>query len=230
MSSKAERKALQKALQSEAAAALERWGSEIKVGKAKKGAEGYPFPIYVRRVVPQPESASEFDVGELTIKFIVNGLDVGETPPEVKVADKLPKVMVKAMQKRILGEWLAAIHSEPGVWHIEAMCFWVEENFRLLCGVVDECLDPYMGVSADGATQRRFAVIEPRQEERKLTPEEEAAKAAAEEAEAEAAREYWAKKRAERAEREYQRALEEGERKRQLAEAGLLEEGPQKNI
>jgi len=226
---KAARKALQKALQLEAAKAMELWGSEIKVGKAKKKDPTFPFPIYVRRTVSQPDDACEFDIGEINVRLVVNGLDLEEDPPSVKVTDKLPAVMVKAMEKRVLGEWLAALQSgEPGSWHIVEMLQWCKDNFRLLCGVADQCLDPYMGTSFDGATQRRYAVIEPRQEERKMSQAEKAKAAEDEEAELEAAREYWATRRAERAEKEAERAAIEGAKKKQMADEGVLEKGPVK--
>ena len=226
---KAKRKALQKALQAEAARALELWGRDAKVSKAKKGSPNFPFPIYIQRVVNQPEDASAFDIGELTVRLYVNGLDLATSPVSVKVTDKLPSVMIAAIQQRILAEWVAALQSDPTRWHVEEVLRWVEESFRMLCGLVDKCLDPYMGVTADGATQRRFAVIEPRDvEERKLTQAEKAAKAEEEERKAEEARAYWAKRREERAGKEMERAEAEGERKRALAEKGLLESGPAK--
>jgi len=225
-SAKALRKALKKALKVEAKACVEKWGDQIKISKGKGES---PFPIYVRRTIPQPAAASDFDLAELTVRLYINGLDTKETPVSVRVTTQLPVELKAAVEGNISTAWEATLKATEGqaAWHLVTMLQWVEDSFRQLLGLVPKCLDTYLGVTADGATQRRIAIIEP-VVEKVLTEEEKAALAEKEAEEAERAKAYWEAKREEREAEEQKRREADAAEKRRLAEEGLLESKPAK--
>eukprot|EP00929_Paragymnodinium_shiwhaense_P012446 TRINITY_DN11963_c0_g1_i1.p1 TRINITY_DN11963_c0_g1~~TRINITY_DN11963_c0_g1_i1.p1 ORF type:complete len:275 (-),score=108.29 TRINITY_DN11963_c0_g1_i1:225-1049(-) len=168
-------------LQTELKAAKEKWEDYTKLGKAKKEAENFPFPVWVSVAVQQPANAKAFDVYEIPIKLMVDGLEPGQKRVEVTTPEIPPQ-----LQTQIADEVLKAWTSNCGKkapWGISATFEWVEKNYVKLLMLDNECLHPYEGADENDCTIRRYAIgppavpVEEEEEEEEEEDEDEAAQA-----------------------------------------------------
>jgi hypothetical protein len=218
---------VRKALLGELEKAKAKWGEQIDI---VKGGKGEPWPVFVTRTVPQPESktAQVWDVFELPITLAVEGNDFAALPVAVTVpTDDFPVELKAAIAEAVERKWKATLkdpRAKGKGWLIEMMFKQVEKTWVDLVGMVPECVDSYQTVAEDGSTyQRKVVVI--RQKEEQIDPELLAAQKAEEEAEeARAELLHMQKKYAEE-----EKAIEEKEKKalkaRAEAEAGVFEDG-----
>eukprot|EP00400_MALV-I_sp_L67-5_P000166 gene166-979_t len=147
-----------KTLQSEMVAIKQKWGKEIKLSKAEKGAPGFPFPISVTRAVPKPEQAHMWDVETLSIKLVVKS-ESGEIGAEC-MEKQFPKKVLKAIKKHILELWQAkrAASENGNSSCMEAVFNDIEGSYVKLLRLVPKAVDSYEGVDDEGGTIRRFNI------------------------------------------------------------------------
>eukprot|EP00435_Cladocopium_sp_Y103_P072249 s449_g39.t1 len=65
-------------------AAKEKW-EELKLGKAKKEAATFPFPVWAMLALQQPPAAKAFDVYEIPVKLVINAVEPVELKVEVLI-------------------------------------------------------------------------------------------------------------------------------------------------
>merc|ERR1712226_814190 len=94
------------ALQNELKAAKEKW-ADIKLGKAKKESETFPYPVWLSVAVQQPPSAAAFDVLEIPVKLLIDGLEAGQIRVEV-VSEEIPPQFQTQISETILKTWAKA--------------------------------------------------------------------------------------------------------------------------
>jgi hypothetical protein len=163
------------ALQNELKAAKEKW-PDAKLGKAKKESETFPYPVWLLLAVQQPESAKAYDVCEIPVKLVVEGLEPGNTSVEVP-SSEIPKQLQAKIADAILATWTKHVGKKASSpWSIVKTLEWVETNFTKMLSLDPECISTYQGVDENGATVRRFAIQappEPAEEEEEETDSEE---------------------------------------------------------
>lgn len=164
---------VRKALLKEIEKVQAKWGEQIDV---VKGGKGEPWPVFVTRTVPQPETptASVWDVFELPITLAVEGNDFAALPVAVSVpTDDFPMELKAAIAEAVQRKWKATLkdpRAKGKGWLIEMMFKQVEKTWVDLIGMVPECIDSYQTVAGDGSTyQRKVIVI--REKEEDLDPE-----------------------------------------------------------
>lgn len=146
------------ALQTELKAAKERW-EDLKLGKGKKESSTFPFPVSALLAVQTPPSAKAFDVSELPVKLIVEGLEDGQVQVEVPSAELPPQLQARIAEE-VLKAWGKG-RGKKSPWGITPAFDWVEANFAKLLMSDPECLNPYEGCDDEGATMRRYAIAAP---------------------------------------------------------------------
>mmetsp|Transcript_8059 Transcript_8059/g.15085 ORF Transcript_8059/g.15085 Transcript_8059/m.15085 type:complete len:280 (-) Transcript_8059:82-921(-) len=157
------------ALQNELKAAKEKW-ADVKLGKAKKEAETFPFPVWLMQAVQQPPVAAAYDVMEIPVKLIVSGLDPEQTSVEVPSAEIPPQLQAK-IAEAVLETWRKNIGKKSAPWGIMKTLDWVEANFVKLLNLDPACVGAYEGCDENGASMRRYAIgppaapVEEREEE-----------------------------------------------------------------
>ena len=158
-----------KALQAEVVAVKQKWGTEIKLSKAKADSPTAPLPISVARSIAQPADASSYDVNELIVKLWIDSLDEGggSHPVRVEVAGEVPEALQQLMAAHIDKRWrteLSARGAGKG-WLLEKMLGWAESQFVDLLTLDPTFIDSYEGVNEEGMTVRRYTIAEPPPEE-----------------------------------------------------------------
>lgn len=163
------------ALQNELKAAKEKW-PDLKLGKAKKESETFPYPVWLLLAVQQPASASAYDVFEIPVKLVVAGLEQGKISVEVS-SEEIPKQLQAKIADAILTTWTKHVGKKASSpWSITKTLEWVEANFVKMLSLDPECISHYQGVDENGATVRRYAILappEPAEEEEEETDSEE---------------------------------------------------------
>jgi len=209
-------------LQADLKACKERWGKEVELSKAEKGAPGYPFPVCCTRYTPQPEAAAAWDCEELPVRLVIKSADVAELAVSVEVPPIFPGELSQEIEKRVEKEWKKTLgkKKKESTWLVAKTLEWVEENFATLLGLVPAYVDSYVGCDAVGASMRRYALVGPAAEEDEEGEEEEID----EEEQERRVAEYMAREEA-RIEAEIEEKVRSGEMKRAQAEQGVFEEG-----
>ena len=146
-----------KSLQDEIMAIKSKWGKEIKLGKAEKGAPGAPFPISVQRTVPKPESAEEWDVEELSVKLVVKNLE-GDFSCEC-MNKEFPKKVLKAIKTWVGECWEEKRKaSNDNAACLDAVFVDIEKNYVKILRLVPKAIDTYEGCDSTGGTMRRYNI------------------------------------------------------------------------
>lgn len=147
------------ALQVELKAAKEKW-PDSKLGKAKKESETFPYPVWLLQVVQQPPAAKAFDVMEIPVKLLVDGLEPGQIRVEVK-SEEIPAQLQVQIEAAVLKEWKKQCGKKAAPWGILKTLDWVETSFSKLLLLDPACVGSYEGVDDMGATMRRYAIGAP---------------------------------------------------------------------
>jgi len=147
------------ALQVELKAAKEKW-PDSKLGKAKKESETFPYPVWLLQVVQQPPAAKAFDVMEIPVKLLVDGLEPGQIRVEVK-GEEIPAQLQVQIEAAVMKEWKKQCGKKAAPWGILKTLDWVETNFSKLLLLDAACVGTYEGVDDMGATMRRYAIGAP---------------------------------------------------------------------
>ncbi|CAJ1399313.1 unnamed protein product [Effrenium voratum] len=145
------------ALQTELKAAKERW-EDLKLGKAKKEAETFPFPVWAMLATQQPPAAKAFDVYEIPVKLIINGLEPNlcvEVP-----SPELPAQLQAKIAEAVLSAWKKHL-TKKAPWGIGPTFEWVSTNFAKLLTLDTDCLHPYEGCDENDCSMRRYAIGPP---------------------------------------------------------------------
>lgn len=211
-------------LQADLKACKEKWGKEIELSKAEKGAPGYPFPVCCTRYIAQPEHAAAWDCEELPIRLVVKSADVAEKPVSVEVPPIFPGELSQEIEKAVEAEWkkqLGKKRSKADTWAVGKTLDWVESKYVDLLSLVRAYVDTYVGCDAMGASMRRYTLVGPAAEE----DEEEDEDVVDEEEQQRRIEEYMKQEEA-RIEAEIEENIRSGETKRQQAEQGIYEDGP----
>jgi len=209
-------------LQAEMKAVKARWGKEIELSKAEKGAPGFPFPVAVTRYAPQPEHAAMWDCEELPFRLVIFEKEVENLPVSVEVPPIFPGDLSSLMERAIETEWRKQLgkKKKPNMWMVEEICEWVEAKFGDLLRLNPEYVDHYFGCDAAGASMRRYTLVGPAPDEEEepdeedLTPEEQERRL----------QEYLEREQA-RIEAEIEEKIAADAEKRRLAEKGIFEDG-----
>ncbi|CAE7777895.1 unnamed protein product, partial [Symbiodinium pilosum] len=146
------------ALQGELKAAKERW-EDMKLGKAKKEAETFPFPVWALLPAQQPRAAKAFDIYEIPVKLIINSLE-----PEVAVevpSPELPPQLQSKIADAVLAAWKKQLKKKAAPWGIMPIFEWVDANFAKLLQLDPDCLHPYEGCDENDCSMRRYAIGPP---------------------------------------------------------------------
>jgi len=165
-------------LQTELKAAKEKW-PECKLGKAKKEAETFPYPVWLMQAVQQPAAARAYDVTEIPVKLIVEGLEPGQTKVEIP-SSEIPGCLQEKIADAVLTTWKKQSGKKAAPWGVIKTLEWVETNFVKMLTLDPACLGPYEGCDESGATMRRYAIgapaapVEEEEEEEEDSEEEEA--------------------------------------------------------
>mmetsp|Transcript_78638 Transcript_78638/g.138661 ORF Transcript_78638/g.138661 Transcript_78638/m.138661 type:complete len:288 (-) Transcript_78638:36-899(-) len=156
-------------LQNELKGVKEKW-EDTKLGKAKKEAETFPFPVWVMLPVQQPPNAKALDVYELPVKLLIDGLEAGKIRVEVP-STEIPAQLQEKISEAVLTTWKKQLKKKPpsggyseaaaGPWGIAATFEYAEANFAKLLMLDPECLHPYEGVGENDCSMRRYAVGPP---------------------------------------------------------------------
>lgn len=147
-------------LQKELKAAKEKWPDYVKLGKAKKESETFPYPVWLSLAVQQPRAARAFDVFEIPVKLYVDGLEPGQIRVEVK-SDEIPAVLQPQMQEEVLKMWKKYAGKKADAWGMLKTLEWVEANFAKLLLLDPDCVCPYDGCDENDASMRRYAINVP---------------------------------------------------------------------
>lgn len=147
------------ALQTELKAAKEKW-ADMKLGKAKKEAETFPYPVWLLLAVQQPSTASAYDVLEIPVKLLVQGLEPGQIAVEVPSAE-IPKQLQEQISEEVVKIWKKNSGKKAAPWGIVKTLDWVETNFVKLLSLDPACIGRYEGVDDNGGTMFRYAIGEP---------------------------------------------------------------------
>eukprot|EP00930_Biecheleria_cincta_P064785 TRINITY_DN50448_c0_g1_i1.p1 TRINITY_DN50448_c0_g1~~TRINITY_DN50448_c0_g1_i1.p1 ORF type:complete len:309 (-),score=101.42 TRINITY_DN50448_c0_g1_i1:25-927(-) len=146
-------------LQNELKAAKEKW-EDVKLGKAKKECETFPFPVWVMLPAQQPPAAKAFDVYELPVKLLIDGLEQGQLRVEVP-SKELPPQLQDRVAEAVLGTWRKQIGKKAAPWGILKTLEWIESNFAKLLSLDPDCLHPYEGCDENDCSMRRYAIGPP---------------------------------------------------------------------
>ena len=143
-----------------------KWGDQIKLSKAEKGAPAFPLPVAAARKVETPPNAAQFDVEDLTFRLWLDSLEVSSPPPvRAEVLGAIPEALRDRMGAHVTEHWLSlAWGTDAGAsrgWHFEEMLTWVEANFVKFMWLVPACLEAYDGTDENDMTIRRYAIVEP---------------------------------------------------------------------
>lgn len=198
----------------EARAVAEKWGKEIDIERAPKGAETFPFPLTFSRTIPQPESAAAWDIETLIVRLKIAAKDAPETL-DVKVVignKELPKEVRKAISAKLEEHWKADLSAGGGAWFLEDIFAWAEAKYSDLLCLCPEFMDRY----DTGYSEIRYTIKEPVEEE-----EEDPEELARQEAELAAAAEEWERKEYEKLIRAAEKKDAEAAARRKAAEDGL---------
>lgn len=171
------------ALQTELKAAKEKW-ADLKLGKGKKESETFPYPVWLLQAVQQPTAASAYDVMELPVKLLIDGVEAGQTRVEIPSAE-IPPCLQQKISDEVLKTWKKNCGKKAAPWGIIKTLDWVETNFVKLISLDPACIGRYEGVDANGGTMFRFAIGPPaappgeesEEEEESSEEEDEAAQA-----------------------------------------------------
>lgn len=165
------------ALQTELKAAKEKW-PDAKLGKGKKESPTFPYPVSLLQAVQQPDSAKAYDILEIPVKLIVEGLEPGQTKVEVPSSDIPPQLQEK-IAAAVQATWTKYSGKKAAPWGIVKTLDWVETNFAKMLTLDPACVGAYEGCDEMGATMRRWAIGAPsapvEEEEEETDSEEEEA-------------------------------------------------------
>lgn len=162
------------ALQTELKAAKEKW-PDAKLGKAKKESETFPYPVWLLQAIQQPANARAYDVTEIPIKLLVDGLESGQIRVEVP-SQEIPGCLQEKIADAVVGTWKKQLGKKAAPWGIIKTLDWVETNFVKLLTLDPACVGVYEGCDDSGATMRRYAIgapVAPAEEEEEETDSEE---------------------------------------------------------
>mmetsp|Transcript_1610 Transcript_1610/g.3676 ORF Transcript_1610/g.3676 Transcript_1610/m.3676 type:complete len:277 (-) Transcript_1610:94-924(-) len=146
-------------LQAELKAAKERW-EELKLGKAKKESETFPFPVWASLAVEQPTNARAFDMTEITAKLLIDGLEKGQLRVEIPM-ETIPDQLKEKMCAEILKAWTKHCGKKGAAWGIAATFEWVEANYVKLLMLDAECVHVYEYCDENDMTMKRYAIAPP---------------------------------------------------------------------
>mmetsp|Transcript_40150 Transcript_40150/g.92276 ORF Transcript_40150/g.92276 Transcript_40150/m.92276 type:complete len:278 (-) Transcript_40150:32-865(-) len=146
-------------LQEELKGAKERC-ADIKLGKAKKEAETFPFPVWLLHAVQRPPAAKAFDLLELPVKLTIQCLDPLETLVEVP-AEEIPEQLREKIVASVTKTWAKYRGKEKAPWGIKKTLDSVEAKFVELLTLDAECLQAYEGCDENDVSMRRFALVAP---------------------------------------------------------------------
>jgi len=156
-----------KALKAELVAVKKRW-SDVKLFWKKPPP---PWPVRIQRVISQ-SAPYAFDVDDIKILLFIEGPAIETCPVRVEIGKKcpLPQVLKTRIAKEIKDKWCAVLKKQSETattkcWFVERLLMWMESQFVDFLRLVPECVETYMGCDAKGATMRRYAIIEPKNEE-----------------------------------------------------------------
>lgn len=135
------------------------WGKEVELAKAEKGAEGFPFPVSVTRYTPRPDSAAMWDVDELPVRLVIYDAVKGADSVCVEVDPFLPGNLSEEIESRIEAEWKKGLSGAGDSWLIEETLSWIEAKFGEFLRLLPEVIDSYEGCDDQGATMRRYTLI-----------------------------------------------------------------------
>mmetsp|Transcript_2268 Transcript_2268/g.4742 ORF Transcript_2268/g.4742 Transcript_2268/m.4742 type:complete len:278 (-) Transcript_2268:127-960(-) len=175
-------------LQEELKAAKERC-EDIKLGKAKKEAETFPFPVWLLHTVQRPPAAKAFDVLELPVKLYIDGLENGQVRVEVP-SEEIPEQLREKIVAAVAKTWDKYRGREKAPWGIKKTLEWVEAKYVDLLTLDPACVQAYEGCDENDVSMRRYAIgaPPPEPEEADEESEEEDDDEAEEEREAELAK------------------------------------------
>merc|ERR1719313_2972809 len=125
----------------------------MKLGKAKKESETFPYPVWCSLAVQQPPSASAFDVMEIPVKLSIEGLEPGQTSVEVP-SSEIPKQLQEKISEEVAKAWKKHSGKKAAPWGIIKTLEWVETNFSKMLMLDPACVGAYEGVDDNGATMR----------------------------------------------------------------------------
>lgn len=168
-------------LQTELKGAKEKWEDYLKLGKAKKESETFPFPVWVSLAVQQPPQAKAFDVYEIPVKLLVDGVEKGQKRVEISTPEIPPQLQVQ-IAAEVLKAW-NGFSGKKSPWGIAATFEWVEKQYVKLLTLDNACLHPYEGTDENDCSIKRYAIgpppepVEEESEEEEEEDEEEAAQA-----------------------------------------------------
>mmetsp|Transcript_25325 Transcript_25325/g.55287 ORF Transcript_25325/g.55287 Transcript_25325/m.55287 type:complete len:284 (+) Transcript_25325:64-915(+) len=146
-------------LQSELKAAKEKW-EELKLGKAKKEAATFPFPVWAMLALQQPPAAKAFDVYEIPVKLVINAVEPVELKVEVPSSELPPQLQTKIADE-VLSTWKKHLKKKAAPWGVAPTFEWVATNFAKLLMLDAECVHPYEGCDENDCSMRRYAIGPP---------------------------------------------------------------------
>lgn len=211
------------ALQAELKAAKEKWGKEIELSKADKGAPGFPFPVCCTRYTPQPEAAMAWDCEELPVRLVIHEGDAAAKKVSVEVPPIFPGELSEKIEQAVEKEWKKMLgKSKAGeVWMVGKIFDWIEAKFGDLLRLVPAYVDSYVGCDAMGASMRRYCFTGPAPDGGSDDEDDEAV----DEEEQQRRIEEYAEREAARIEAEIEEKFKADDEKRKLAEKGIHEDG-----
>lgn len=208
-------------LQSELKASKERWGKEIELSKAEKGAPGFPFPVCITRYTAQPATANMWDCEELPVRLVIFSAEAAESPVSVEVPPIFPGELSREIEKAVEAEWKKQLgkKKKAKIWMLESILEWVEAKFGDLLRLVPSAVDTYVGCDDMGASMRRYVLVGDPPEDDDDGKEE------VDEDEQEKRLQEYAEREQARIEAEFEAKMSLDEQKRKMAEQGIHEEG-----
>lgn len=147
------------ALQTELKAAKEKW-EDLKLGKAKKESETFPYPVWCSQAVQQPPVAKAYDVLEIPVKLVIESLEPGKIHVEVK-SEELPPQLQEKIADAVLTAWKKHSGKKAAPWGIVKTFEWVEANYAKMLSLDPACIGRYEGCDENGGTCWRYAIGPP---------------------------------------------------------------------
>lgn len=156
-------------LQAELLALKAQYGSQLHLKKTPATEANAPFPVLLTLTMNAPDSAEAYDIS--TVKALVtvqattreNGSSNHAVTVDVRSPD-LPTKLQHSIAQQLHHKWqrTGTPHEGKGnTLHLSAIFEHLQQNFVPLITSIPELLEPYQSVNADGATIRRYAIVNP---------------------------------------------------------------------
>ncbi|DBB01761.1 hypothetical protein WJX77_006408 [Trebouxia sp. C0004] len=155
-------------LQADLLALKHMYGSNLHLKKAASDVTTTPFPILVSSSLDAPASAEVYDISSLkvivTIRADIDDMDLGKEQVAVDVvSSELPTLLQSSIAHQLHAAWKKHSLNEGSAssLHLDFIFKHVQQNFLALITSMPEFLEPYQTVNTDGATVRRYALVNP---------------------------------------------------------------------